>query len=223
MKLIHALIDNIIKLGDEEKVNLLVVENQKLFTVLLTDLFNQINKLEGRFILSYDNAPIEIFKNMELVTEFIPFEINKKSLLNKLYKRVNSIAENEDFILKTRELHSYIREYAQSLAEDINHDIDFSYECDISYILRAVNFRFKEDYSSIAEKIIDYMILVREFDGDKCFVLVNLRNYISDSEIDEFYKTVLYHKLKVLIISASDYPSSAYEKKLIIDKDLCEF
>jgi CRISPR-associated protein Csn2 len=223
MKLVHSLLNEIFILNDEEKVNILVVENQNLFTELLVDLNNQINKQEGGFILSKDNTPIEIFNNMILLTEFIAFEINKRTLVNKLYKRSDIISQNEDFYLKTKELYSYISEYAFNLSDYIGFDIDFLNEFSVSSILKAIDFKFREDYLTISEKIIEYMLLVRELEGDMCFVLVNLRNYISDNEIDDFYKTVLYNKLKVLIISANDYPCSVYEKKTIIDKDLCEF
>ena len=223
MKLVHYLMDEIIMLDNEDKVNMIVIENQKFFTEVLTDLSNQVNKIKGDFVLSYNNTPIDIYKYLEILTEFIPFDINKKSLVNKLLKRADIIAQNEDFILKTKELYLYISEYAQSMADYINYDIDFLYEYDVSSILKAVDFKFKYDYMSIAEKIIEYMLLVREFENDKCFILVNLRNYINNNEINDFYKTVLYNKLKVLIISANDYPCSEYEKKIIIDKDLCEF
>ena len=136
---------------------------------------------------------------------------------------MDTIAQGEDFLIKTKELYLFISEYAKILSEEIDHDIDFIYEYDISNILKTIDFKFKEDYESLAEKIIDYMLLVREFDSEKCFILLNLRNYISDEEIDDFYKTVLYNKLKVLIISANDYEHSDYESKIVIDSDLCEF
>ena len=223
MKIVHPLISEIINLSNESKVNILVIENQKLFTSILTELYGQINNCKGEFVFSIDNSPKEISKNIEIITQFIPFEINKKTLIGKLLKKMDTIAQGEDFLIKTKELYLFISEYAKILSEEIDHDIDFIYEYDISNILKTIDFKFKEDYESLAEKIIDYMLLVREFDSEKCFVLLNLRNYISDEEIDDFYKTILYNKLKVLIISANDYEHSDYESKIVIDSDLCEF
>lgn len=222
MMLIHYLINKAIILDNENKVNVLVIENQNFFTEVLTDLSNQIFKMKGKFVLSINNVPVEIYKNMELITEFIPFDINKKSLVNRLLKRADMIAQNEEFILRTKELYTYINAYALALAEEINYDIDFLHAFDVSAILKAIEFRFSNDYITIAQKIFEYMLRAREFEGDKCFVLVNIRNYINDDEIDDFYKTILYNKLKVLVVSANDYPYSQFEEKIIIDKDLCE-
>jgi CRISPR-associated protein Csn2 len=221
MKLAHHLLSSPLKIT-EEKVNILVIENQKFFLELLTDLNNQVNKIKGNVVLSFDNTPIEISKNLEMITEFIPFELNKRNILSKLLKRADAISQSESFFMRTKELYSQISEFAQLLADEIEFDIDYLLEYEVSCILKAINFKLRDDYASISEKIIDYMLLVREFENDKCFVLVNFRNYVSNSEIIEFYKTVLYHKLKVLIVSASDYPLSSYETKTIIDMDLCQ-
>ena len=197
MKLAHYLINEVIQTDNEKSVNILVIENQNFFTEVLTDLSNQVCSVKGKFVLSKDNTPIEISKNLELITQFIPFELNKRTLVNKLLKKADIIAQNEDFILRTKELYSYLNRYIQLLVDDIDHDIDFLYEYEISCILKAIDFKFKENYVSISEKIIDYMLLIREFENDKCFILVNIRNYIEDNVIDDFYKTILYNFLNI--------------------------
>lgn len=223
MKLGHHLINEILKLNDEERVNLLVIENQNFFLEVIIDLSNQLNKLDGEFILSCDDQPVEIYNNLEIIIDFINLDINKKTLLSKLLKRSNEIANQENFTLKTVELKAQINKFAFDLAGEINYDIDFLCEYDVSCILKAIKFKFLDEDMGISEKLINYMLLVREFESDKCFVLINLRDYINDYEINDFYKTVLYNKLKVLIISANDHTSSKFEKKVVIDKDLCEF
>lgn len=222
MKLVHDSINKIMVLDDERKVSVLVIENQNFFTKALIDFNNQIGKNKGDFILSCNDAPVDIYKNMEMIVDILSFEINKRSLLNRLYKKADMIAQNEDFAIITKEFLSSINTYAQTLADEIDYEIDFLYEYDISNILKAIGFKFSDEFKKVGERIIEYMLLVREFEGDKCFILINIRNYINDEEINDFYKTILYNKLKVLVISANDYPYSEYEDKIIIDKDLCE-
>ena len=90
MKLVHPLISEIINLSNESKVNILVIENQKLFTRILTELYGQINNCKGEFVFSIDNSPKEISKNIEIINQFIPFEINKKTLIGKLLKKMEN-------------------------------------------------------------------------------------------------------------------------------------
>ena len=58
MMLAHPFINEHIMLDDEQKVNMLVVENQNLFTELIVDISNQINKYKGNFVLSNEHKPI---------------------------------------------------------------------------------------------------------------------------------------------------------------------
>lgn len=78
MKIVHPLISEIINLSNESKVNILVIENQKLFTRILTELYGQINNCKGEFVFSIDNSPKEISKNIEIITQFIPLKLIKR-------------------------------------------------------------------------------------------------------------------------------------------------
>ena len=67
------------------------------------------------------------------------------------------------------------------------------------------------------------MELVREFDGDKLFVTVNMRDWFSDESIQAFMHTVLSHEYKVLMIEACSHSRLCEEQRVTIDMDLCEF
>lgn len=81
---------------------------------------------------------------------------------------------------------------------------------------------FNTVYRNPIEKLIDYMSLVREFDRDKLFVFVNLRSWFTDDEVSLFVNTVLAHKHMILLIDNCEYPKLENERRIIIDRDLCE-
>ena len=223
MKLVHRNINKVINLNSEEKINVLIVEHQSLLRELIEDLHNQINKEKGDFILSVDDKPTEIHKYMEIYLDVFALQINKRTLINKLYKSLDVISQNEDLILKTKELYSYIGEYIHGLINETDFELEFLLEYEISRVLKGVDLKFTDSNKSLIEKLIDYMELIYALEGEKCFVFVNLRDFILDNEINEFYKTVLYNKFKILLINAKDYSNSVYEERIIIDEDLCEF
>lgn len=81
---------------------------------------------------------------------------------------------------------------------------------------------FRDDYDRLGEKILDYIELVTEYDRKKLFIMLNLRSYIDDSEMEYFMKEVLQRKYHVLMIESSEHKKLLYEKRTVVDAFLCE-
>ena len=55
-------------------------------------------------------------------------------------------------------------------------------------------------------------------------VFINLKQYLSNEELEELYKYSIYNDVKILLVDSQCYSNkSIYENKLSIDKDLVEF
>ena len=92
----------------------------------------------------------------------------------------------------------------------------------VASLIKASDIRFDDEYDSLCEKIVDYMELVREYIGDKCFFTLNLRSLISDAEAELLMKTLLDHEYHCIMIENCERKRSSLEKRTIIDEDLCE-
>lgn len=67
------------------------------------------------------------------------------------------------------------------------------------------------------------MELVRELDRDKLFIMVNMRSYFSDEDMENFTESVSLHDFKVLLLENHMSPKLTNTKRYVIDIDLCEF
>ncbi|WP_242949160.1 type II-A CRISPR-associated protein Csn2 [Acetitomaculum ruminis] len=204
-----------------DKVNTVIIENQVIFTKLCMDIYNQLQGLEGRVIVSEDNKPLNICKKVELLTQFLPFEINKKGLITKLVSMAERLANENDYYEETMTQMAGIEKYLWSLTESMEGDIRFS-KLSIGNIIKSAGLEFEDDYNSLGEKIIDYMELVRTYDCDKLFILVNLRSFINDNECFELFDTILRKQFHVIMIENCEHEIHSNEKRFIIDKDYCE-
>ena len=75
----------------------------------------------------------------------------------------------------------------------------------------------------MVESLIDYMRVMHELIGTKCFVLVHLLSYLTDYEIEKFYEYVHYQKISVLLLeSRQPKKVEKYGEVVIVDKDSCE-
>ncbi len=203
------------------KVNSLIIENQKLFFEVITDISSQIEGFDGKSVLSEENKILTFSKNADLLTQFIPFDLNRKTLVNKAVSAVEQVAVSGEYFQKTAEILSQLEAYLFEISANFSCDISFS-KISAASIIKASGFEFKNDYDTLCEKIIDYFELVTEFDRKKLFFTVNLRSYVNDKEIELFIETVLQHGYNLLMIESGEHPLLTSEQRYIIDSALCE-
>ena len=206
---------------EEGCVSSLVVENASALRRLLEDLYTQQNGGSGFCVLSENDTPISISKFLDLTTSFVPFELNRKSLLNKILSAMEKTAQNETFFLKTQELLSHAENYMSDLSYDQICELEFD-KLSVGSLLKAFGIRIYEEEQTTLLKILNYMELVREYDRDKLFVFLNLRSFFEDKEVELFCDSVLAHKFRVLLIEDHERPKLSCEKRRILDADLCE-
>lgn len=220
MKFVHPEISRVFNTEDAQ-VNTLVIENQRFMCRLLNELHNQIDGLDGQCVVSEDNVPVPCSKCAEILDTFVPFEINRKPLLTKIAAALERKAASSDYLVQTGKLLTDFSNYMDELAFDFPCDIIFP-KIGIGSLIKGAGPELRDDYSSIGEKIIDYMELVRTFDRDKLFFTLNMRSFVADEETEQFMKTAISHGYHVIMIESSDRPRLQTENRLIIDMDLCE-
>lgn len=202
-------------------VNTLVIENQKLFSSLMIDIVAQLNGEEGLAVIAENNNILRTDKYAELLDRFVPFELSKKALISKAEKILEHMAVSDENYRESMELMSDIEKWLMNISFGMNCDINFD-KLSVSSIIKAAGLCFKEEYDSLAEKIIDYFELVSELEHKKLFILVNLRSYISDEEANIFIDTVLIHEYNVIMIESCEHTLLKNEKRYIVDSALCE-
>ncbi len=206
---------------EEDSIHCIVIENQELLYRICTDVFQQINGFEGDVIVSIKDKPVDLNKNVELLTQFVPFDINRRTLLSKLTASAEKIAVSPEMHEKTMMEMAHFENYLLNIINELPGNVEFA-KFTVSSLLKATGLQFEEEYTSLGEKLIDYMELTRTYDRDKLFVLVNLRSYIADRECELFLETVKRKMLHVIMIDNIEHTLLARENRYIIDQDLCE-
>lgn len=206
----------------EQTVQCLVVENQGFLYALLNDLEAQLTRMDGKAVLSIRDTPVAMAKHMEMVTDFIRFELNQKALLGKIVSALDATAQNEVFLTRTQMLLSQLESYLYDISSAFDFNISFE-AISMLPIIKASGIALTNDFSTLADKVYKYIEIVSEFLGEKLFVLVNLRSFLSDAQMQAFLDTVIRHGFLVLLIESTDRPRLTNETRITIDTDLCEF
>ena len=206
---------------EEGYVQELIIENQSVFQQIISDIYAQLNGNSGEFVLSDDYKPMNLKTNAELITQIIPFEINKKELINKLYAKLKIDSVNEYNYQKTQELLSYISSYLYEITDDNENELIYDPPDDVSGILKSFNVRINDENMDLTEKILEYMTAVQNLKGEKVFIFVNLRSYLTDKQTELLFKSIVLKKITVICIENCEHTRISTARVMIIDKDMC--
>lgn len=204
----------------ENCINILTIENQTACSEILRDLWEQYNGAIGTSILSDVDIELKISKVVECIYNIYDIDCNDKKILSKVYQDIFHIAE-ETFIEKTSALNKSIVEYIDQISQPLSYSISQSLEMDVSGLLKLYNVKISYEEGSITEMIIEYVRLIHRILNKQLFVFVNLKQLLTDEELQSFYEFVFYEKVYVLIVEGNEMESSKHEQHLVIDKDLC--
>lgn len=221
MKLVYKDVEHIITF-EKGYVSELIVENRNLFLRMVTDFALQTDGSGGNAVMSINNKPVEMSRYADVVMQFAPFELNKKSLITKLINALERKAVDAENFLLSNELLNNLEAFVLKVSEDLDLDVECT-KLSVGNVLKALGIEIVETDKHTLEKILDYMELVRTFDRDRLFIMVNMRTYFSNDEMDLFIRSACSHDFNVLLLESVSFPTLPNTKRYVIDEDLCEF
>lgn len=209
---------------EENVVNVLVVENPKMFSTVISDFYKQIeNNEEGSFVLSEDSKILSMQKYLDIILEPFTVDLNQKKIINKLYSKLKEKSVESEMYKETTELQSNIFTYIEKISDTVEYPLVYdSSGIDFQDIFKMVDLKLESNHESLPEKLLDYMTAVYEFLGISYFITVNLKSFLTFEDLEELYKGIQYKKLNLFLLeNKTQEKNSSVEKLYILDSDLC--
>lgn len=206
----------------ENKVNLLVIENKKLFADFVRDFTVQSRGEEGGILLSDDVFGLDFEKHAEVIADYFSLDFNGKKLSSKLLAELKQSALY-GFALETEELLGFLNSFGSKIISSVEFPLEWETADDIGAVLKLFEYKLSISFENPLEMLVDYMEVCSHFLKKDIFVLVNLKSYFDIEEIKLLYKEAFFRKWNLIVLEPSDREQlSEYEDIVIIDKDLCE-
>ena len=204
---------------EDKSIFSLIIENKKLYRKIIEDLINNISIDDSNIILSKNNKLIVPEKEIFVFSDYFNFDVNK-FVLNKYYKELKNLSEN-DFFDETLKIKEVLRNYVTKLVEN-EYSIKLEEDLDISQILKAFGVKFQRN-EDLLLNLFEWIKILNELLGYEIFFFINLENFLSDDELVEFSKFILYNKYRVVFLENFNRNRLFDDDNLIIiDNDLCE-
>ena len=222
MKLKISFIENSIDICDD-KVNIIEVQNKNYFYRVVNyfnELYNGNNIDEIR--MYENNNEINLINKINLIIDYFNIDLNTRKNLSLIY---SLIKENIDEYTneKINKINKDINKIFNKIILNIDIPIEINNEYNLENYVKLISPIIKKR-NSILDNLMLIIDMEKNLNLNRIIIFVNLKQYLSDSEIVELYKYSIYNNIHIILIESNKNGLiKKYEKKLIIDDDLVEY
>lgn len=205
----------------ENKVSILTVENPEAYTWIVGDLWRQCNGQIGEIILSEIDELLKISSKMELIFNPYGINCNERKILSKLYTEIQAHCR-ESLEEKFLQINSEVISLLENVFTMVSYPMNIQYEMDFEGLLKLFDAKIDIEEVDLATYMLEYMKIKKKILKVDVFVAVNLKQFLSDEELMELYKSLWYEKIFLLILEGVETrPCISGEKRILLDYDLC--
>lgn len=219
MKLMHAEYGIEIALK-ENQIPVLVIESSEMFSKLIQELYQSRQGIAGKFVLSEGDKLLPIGKSVELVINPFEIDLNEKRILQKLYQEMESQVQ-EQLVLETTEIHGKLISYLEEIAQKITYPVIFDLETNVLGLMKTYNVRLEAETNTLLEKLVEYFKLLHQLCRINVAICVNLKTYLSETELSQLYEALFYEKMNLILLENRQGKRLKEEKICIVDEDGC--
>lgn len=221
MNLVTKYLENSLEIKSKT-INTLVIEDTHYFSLFLKGLIESTEIESDEFELIEDYKTVDMTKYVEVIFDIFNLEANSANILKKMYAELEEDLNTQEVYTKKVELESIIA----NITDELIYRSRFSLKAgEINYqnLFKAIEIEFDYEKNSVLERLIEYIKVTSELLKTKVYIIVNLDSFLSEEELVELEKFLLYNDVKVLALQNTIRREVKPSENLrIVDKDLCE-
>lgn len=205
-----------------EYISVLEVENKKTFYRIV----NLLNKFSlGETIEEIDFYVENEEKNnikINLFLDYFNWNLDSKKINNELQKNIIDKLDDE-YILELTKIYKKLYNTLNKMLLEVELPLEITQDFDINIFIKNMKVTLQQK-----NELLDNLLLIIDITNilklNDLLIFVNLKQYLSTTELIELYKYSIYNNIKILLIDSQTYgPTLEFEKKLIVDENLDEF
>lgn len=204
----------------ENRVNVLVLEARDIFARVVEALMIQIEGKPGIFILSDKDTIMKLDKVAEIIVNPFVIDCNEKRIQQKLYQELTNEMQ-ESMMEQTVQLQGNIISYLEELLQKSPYFLEFDVEDNMAGLLKLCRVGITDQEETLAGKIASYMRALKQFCAISVLFLVNIKLFVTQSEMEELYHCAFYEKINLILLENTAREKLDNETICILDKDMC--
>lgn len=211
----------------EEYINILQIQDKKLFTNVINSLNDNINNIEDtkeRIIILDNDIEIKIEKEVLMIIDVFNIDFNQKKIQSALYNKIEKIYKQE--FERMSEFQTIFQKLQLNVLDVFNEfPFEFNYKesIGIQEYLKLLGLKISNNKGKIIDTVFSLIDVVEYLLVAKLLIFVNLKLYLGDDELKEIYKYAMYKKVNILLIETGEEKEPLENEKILyIDSDYDE-
>lgn len=201
----------------------LEIENRILFTRICRSLDSGEGETAEEPYSMWDENGEELRPSSTLlmITDPLHLPWDNKNLGGKLYAVLERLMmEDEESRQEIVGLGLRLSAAIARLTHQVHADYEFGLEWGIKQYLKSLSFDVaRHNVSSYLDSLITFLDFASDMALSKVLTFVNLKAFLAEKELQEFYDRVFFHGILVLMLE-SNHDTSSYEHEYKMRVDL---
>lgn len=204
---------------EENRVNVLVIENQSVLVDIVENLRIQSEGGDGDFVIADETKIYPFHQIARVILEPFSLHTNEKKMQTQLYQEMKQ-EMTESLFMEWNELQQKIIQYLDMVVLKMPYPITYTENVDINAFLKMVKV-FLEEGEGFLEKIVQYIRILSVLCGVRIIFFLHLKLFLSKEELSALYQEAAYNKIQLVLIESHTCDRIENEDICIIDKDMC--
>lgn len=226
MKLVFAGLETPITLEPGECA-LLQVENPALFARLVLSLKagEELGAAEP-YSFWEDDARVKHKDALMLADNPLDLPWDDRTFMSAIVKRVErEFLEDEDLRKEIEAAQLALLQELQVFGMGFNAEFGFGAEWDLKRYLKFLGFGVTyEGNKSLLDNLLNFLSFALDAGCKKTIAFVNLKTFLTETEIQAFYEHVFFLKMRVLLLeNKRDEACYEHERKTVVDLHFLEY
>ncbi len=205
---------------DFSKINVLVIENPKFMASIVNDikLFLEKNDTETRFVENGDFC--KAIDKFYFITDLFNLDFNNRVLQNCLTKKIVNTLNGYEY--QINEIYENAFRILSKCLVNLNLSVDINPCLEKQTFVKMFSPTIQNYYDNLLEKLVEFVNVLVELLDLKCLIVLNLQEYLSIEECQQFYNHCMCREVSVLTLQSRKKYNFENEQIILIDDDLCE-
>ncbi len=204
----------------ENKINMLVLENQEVYADFMSKLILSLDKGDGSFVLYDNEKKLNLSKNVEVIFSPLLIDLNNKRILTYLYDEMKELSDECAYETK-EQINVEIVSYLDELSQKMPYPVKFRLDLDERQLFKQYDVRIEYEEGCLLEKIMNYIQIQSSLCGIKLLIFTNAKAYFTKEQLQDIYQCAFYNKVHIIIVENFKSYVLQDEKYYIVDSDKC--